>query len=106
MIASLLQEDAVLRKIAKAPKDQLPRYQWSTLAANAPLVPESTPPAGLKVNIGGSEARIALYRQLNATAGFRQFLFRDLDKPVETTARAGKGGEAGGEDFDSIWSSL
>ena len=55
MIASLLQEDAVLRKIAKAPKDQLPRYQWSSLAANAPLVPESTPPAGLKVNIGGSE---------------------------------------------------
>ncbi len=57
------------------------------------------------VNLGGSERRVALYRQLNATAGFRQFLFRDLDRPEAGPATPASAPE-GGEDFDSIWSSL
>lgn len=57
---------------------------------------------GYKVHVvlEGSIRRVALYRQLNATAGFRQFLFRDLDAPDAGTARPG------GDDFDSIWSTL
>lgn len=61
---------------------------------------------GYKVmmNLGGTERRIALYRQLNATAGFRQFMFRDLDRPEAGASTATP--ESGSEDFDSIWSSL
>lgn len=54
------------------------------------------------VNLGGSERRVALHRQVNATAGFRQFLFRDMDQPEAAAPAAA----AGGDDFDSIWSSL
>lgn len=59
------------------------------------------------VMLNGQESRVALYRQLNATPGFRQFMFRDLDKPVEAPAGAARrAADSGGEDFDSIWSSL
>ncbi|MFP5440197.1 MAG: hypothetical protein ACLGHJ_01785 [Gammaproteobacteria bacterium] len=61
----------------------------------------------IMVNLNGSERRVALYRQMNATAGFRQFLLRDLDRPdgrIGGTAPAPAA--SGGEDFDSIWSSL
>lgn len=62
---------------------------------------------GYKVmlNIGGRETRVALYRQLNATPGFRQFLFRDLDAPLEGDQGAGAA-DTGKDDFDSIWSNL
>lgn len=56
----------------------------------------------VRVNLRGNETRVALYRQLNATAGFRQFLFRDLDLPDEAAPAA----PAGKDDFDSIWSTL
>lgn len=57
------------------------------------------------VNLAGRESKAAIYRQLNATAGFRQFLFRNIDQPVEQPV-AGPAGGAPGDDFDSIWSSL
>lgn len=65
--------------------------------------------AGYKVliNQDGQDAKVAIYRQLNATAGFRQFLFRHLDRPVagpESSSRPGS--TPAGDDFDSIWSSL
>lgn len=58
------------------------------------------------INMGGEQRRVALYRQLNATAGFRQFLFRELDKPEAATTQTPAPDAAGSEDFDSIWSSL
>lgn len=57
------------------------------------------------INRQGSENRVALQRQLNATPGFRQFMFRDLDRPPEA-ATAAASAEGGSDDFDSIWSSL
>ncbi|MFZ5723731.1 MAG: hypothetical protein ACOY33_08715 [Pseudomonadota bacterium] len=60
----------------------------------------------VQVNLGGGERRVALYRQLNATAGFRQFMFRELDKPDSGTPASGSADAPAGEDFDSIWSSL
>ncbi|MFZ5756964.1 MAG: hypothetical protein ACOY3X_08685 [Pseudomonadota bacterium] len=58
------------------------------------------------ISLGGEQRRVALHRQLNATAGFRQFLFRDLDKPDADTPDTRSQDAAGNEDFDSIWSSL
>ncbi|MBL9130568.1 MAG: ribonucleoside-diphosphate reductase subunit alpha [Verrucomicrobiaceae bacterium] len=52
MIATLLQEDKVLKRVTQTPKDQKPHYQWSTLAVAS--IGE-TVPASIKVNIGGSE---------------------------------------------------
>ncbi len=69
----------------------------------APAIAFST---GYKVVIsrGDAEQRVALTRQMNATAGFRQFIFRDLDQLATNTASQAT--EGSGEDFDSIWSSL
>ena len=66
------------------------------------ITPSMAFSTGYKVHValGGSHRRVALYRQLNATAGFRQFLFRDLDTPDSGKAKPG------GDDFDSIWSTL
>jgi len=58
------------------------------------------------INEAGQDSRAAIYRQLNATAGFRQFLFRRLDQPVELPETSTVSGGAAGDDFDSIWSSL
>lgn len=57
------------------------------------------------INLQGNENRVVLHRQLNATPGFRQFMFRDLDQPARA-AEDPNASTAGGEDFDSIWSSL
>jgi hypothetical protein len=58
------------------------------------------------VSLDGRESKASLYRQLNATAGFRQFLFRNLDTPAEVPDTSAAPGQPGGDDFDSIWSSL
>lgn len=59
------------------------------------------------INLRGVEKRVALRQQMNATAGFRQFSFRDLDAPADSAPTGGTPpGPAAAEDFDSIWSSL
>lgn len=69
------------------------------------ITPSMAFSTGYKVHValGGVHRRVALYRQLNATAGFRQFLFRDLDAPAPGSQTTGTSGT---EEFDSIWSSL
>lgn len=52
MITTLLQEDKVLKKVTQTPKDQKPRFEWSTLAITTV---ETEVPASIKVNIGGAE---------------------------------------------------
>lgn len=60
----------------------------------------------VQISIDGKESRAAIYRQLNATAGFRQFLFRNLEQPAETAETDAPASGPQGDDFDSIWSSL
>ncbi len=50
MIASLLQEDQVIRQIAKAPKAQKPQHDWRSVVGS-----REAAPAALKVNVGGAE---------------------------------------------------
>jgi ribonucleoside-diphosphate reductase alpha chain len=52
MIANLLQEDKVLKRVTQTPKDQKPQFEWSALAVAA--IGE-TVPASIKVSIGGKE---------------------------------------------------
>jgi ribonucleoside-diphosphate reductase alpha chain len=52
MIANLLQEDKVLKRVTQTPKDQKPHFEWSALAVSA--IGE-TVPASIKVSIGGKE---------------------------------------------------
>jgi len=35
MIANLLQEDKVLKRVTQTPKDQKPQFEWSALAVAA-----------------------------------------------------------------------
>ncbi|MCA1964255.1 MAG: ribonucleoside-diphosphate reductase subunit alpha, partial [Prosthecobacter sp.] len=49
MIHAQIQEDKVLRQVAKAPKDQKPRHDWRSVVP----MRESTP--ALKVSVGGAE---------------------------------------------------
>ena len=71
------------------------------------LVPSVGFQSGAKVELAaaGQMERIVLHRKVNSTAGFGQYEFR--------AGPGGSGGQAprdddreGGEDFDSIWSSL
>ena len=53
MIASLLQEDKVLKKVTQTPKDQKPAFKWSALSVASSI--GETLPASIKVNVGGAE---------------------------------------------------
>jgi ribonucleoside-diphosphate reductase alpha chain len=53
MIASLLKEDKQLKRVAHTPKDQKPRFEWSSLAAGA--FSDEDVPASIKVRIHGLE---------------------------------------------------
>ncbi|MET1077501.1 MAG: molecular chaperone [Pseudomonas sp.] len=63
------------------------------------------------VNLGGKEQRAILSHRQTSTGSFNQFEYRSVDeqpepvagKPVTAPASAG---EAGEEDFDSLWKSL
>ncbi|MES2595350.1 MAG: ribonucleoside-diphosphate reductase subunit alpha [Verrucomicrobiota bacterium] len=49
MIANLLQEDKLLRQVAKAPKDQKPRHDWRSVVDSRDATP------ALKVSVAGAE---------------------------------------------------
>ncbi len=49
MIATLLQEDKVLRQVAKAPKAQKPQHDWRSVVGSRNAAP------ALKVTVGGAE---------------------------------------------------
>ncbi|MBK8094596.1 MAG: ribonucleoside-diphosphate reductase subunit alpha [Verrucomicrobiaceae bacterium] len=83
MIASLLQEDAVLRKINKAPKDQRTRYEWRSLASAAPARPEPTLPTGMKVVIGGSERDFDSSEIMDTVGGALADLFTSRQREGE-----------------------
>lgn len=70
------------------------------------LVPSVGFQSGAKVDLaaGGQAERIVLHRKVNSTAGFGQYEFRS--GPGGPSGTLTQDDQEGGEDFDSIWSSL